>query len=282
MKILLGTAQFDKNYGISRSNKEFNFNQKKLLIKFARQNQIEGLDTAAVYKNAETELGKIGVNDFKIISKLPKLKKNAKVRTQILSALKLSLNKLKLKRIYGILIHDLKDLNGSNKDEYLDELKNLKRLNLVKKIGISLYDVNDIKKIIKYWKPDIIQIPFNIFDRRLNNKIICKIIKKNKIEVHARSIFLQGILTKRNKKKRFNKWKKLFDAWFNWCNKNNMQPYEVAYLYAKNNNIINKIVIGFENFDQLKKIIKIKKKIRKFPDLECKDEMLINPFNWNK
>ena len=202
MKILIGTAQFDKNYGISRPAGKFNLAQKKKLIKFAQKNKITGIDTAKSYKNAEKQLGQIGVKNFSVVSKLPRLKKNLNIEKQLMFSIKASLQNLQLKSMYAILIHDLNDLNINNREKYLSVLKKIKKINLVKKIGISLYDINDIKKIIKYWKPDLIQIPYNILDRGLNDRSIIRIIKKNKIEIHARSIFLQGLLTKKTNKKK--------------------------------------------------------------------------------
>ena len=58
---------------------------------------------------------------------------------------------------------------------------------------------------------DVVQVPFNILDQRLNNNLFKKIISRKKIEVHVRSIFLQGILVdkklipSKNKKKSSNK-----------------------------------------------------------------------------
>ena len=67
---------------------------------------------------------------------------------------------------------------------------------MVKKIGISIYEFSMFEKINKNFRIDMIQIPLNILDRRINLKKISKIAKKEKIELHVRSIFLQGILLK--------------------------------------------------------------------------------------
>ncbi len=87
MKILIGTAQFNNNYGIHQQNKNFNFKQKFFLIKYAKKKGIKWIDTAPNYKDAETELGNIGVRDFNIITKLPKIKNN--ILKKIISCLKL-------------------------------------------------------------------------------------------------------------------------------------------------------------------------------------------------
>ncbi len=282
MRIALGTAQFEKSYGINRNNKIFTFREKKRLISFIKKSGIKMIDTASSYDSAEKDLGKIGVNKFNIITKLPKLKKKIKVKEQILSETFLSIKKLQVNSLYGILVHHFEDLIGNSGKDYVNSLIALKKKGIVKKIGVSLYDIQDLKKIIKFWKPDIIQVPYNVFDQRLHNNSFLRFIKKNKIEVHARSIFLQGLLTKKSKKKKFKKWNNFFNNWFLWCKKRKVEPYQAAYLFVKKNKNIKKIIIGVENLEQIKNILRIKKKINKFPNFKCKDKILINPYNWSK
>jgi len=283
MKISIGTAQFDKKYGVNRGKSKFDFFLKKQLIKTAGKFNIRTIDTATSYKNAEKELGKIGLNGFNLITKLPKIKKqNINLEKWVTFSLKRSLDKLKVKNIYGLLIHHPKDLNKKNRKTYINALVKLKEKKLVKKIGVSLYDVEDIGKILKFWKPDIIQIPYNVIDRRLEKNSFFKRIKKNKIEIHVRSIFLQGLLTKRERPKKFYKWDNLLDRWFYWCKSKNLEPFQAAYLYVKKIKEIDKVVIGFDNLKQMRDLVKINKKhVSNFPNLECKDKMLLNPYNWN-
>ena len=56
MKIALGTAQFEKNYGINRINKNLTFEEKKGLIFFVKKNGIKTIDTASSYDTAEKDL----------------------------------------------------------------------------------------------------------------------------------------------------------------------------------------------------------------------------------
>ena len=282
MNLVLGTAQFDEKYGIRRIEKKLNFKLKKKLIFFLKKNKINSIDTASNYKNAEYDLGRIGVKKFDIITKIPKLNANLDIKKQLSFYVLNSLNKLKIENINTLLIHDIAELKKKNKFEYVDFLKYLKKKKIVKKIGISIYNFNDLNKVIKFWIPDVLQIPYNILDRRIENKKFLKIIKNYKIEIHVRSIFLQGLLVKKNKNKKFRKWEKIFNQWFLWCRQNNIKPFEAAYLFVKQNPNIKKIIVGVENISQLNKILKIKKKIDQFPNFNCKDKQLLNPFNWNK
>ena len=51
-----------------------------------------------------------------------------------------------------------------------------------------------LEEILKIFKPDIIQCPINIFDNRLTKNNFLKRFSDKGIEIHARSIFLQGLL----------------------------------------------------------------------------------------
>ena len=64
---------------------------------------------------------------------------------------------------------------------------------MVKKIGVSIYSPEDLQIVFSNFQPDIIQAPINIFDSVLINSKWMKTIEK-KIDLQARSIFLQGLL----------------------------------------------------------------------------------------
>ena len=47
---------------------------------------------------------------------------------------------------------------------------------------------------MKNYNFNILQVPINIFNHEFINKKFIKLIKLKKIELHVRSIFLQGII----------------------------------------------------------------------------------------
>ena len=112
----------------------------------------------------------------------------------IKNALKDSLKKLKVKKLYAVLIHGVGKLSNSKLLKIINVLKKLQKQNKIKYIGISIYDPKDLKVFWKDWKPDIIQVQYNIFDRRIKTSGWLKKFKNHKIKVHIRSIFLQGLL----------------------------------------------------------------------------------------
>ena len=73
--------------------------------------------------------------------------------------------------------------------------QDLKNDKIIVKNGISIYSEHEIDKIIKYFSPDIIQVPVNILNQQfLKSKKLKNLKKKNKTLIFVRSIFLQGVL----------------------------------------------------------------------------------------
>ena len=90
------------------------------------------------------------------------------------------------------MFHNVKDIKGKKGKERFNFLKKLKDSKMIKQIGISIYNPEEIKYFYKKFKIDFIQIPLNVFDQRLIYSAWFKKLKKQKIEIHARSIFYRA------------------------------------------------------------------------------------------
>lgn len=282
MKLIIGTANFDSRYHI-RKKLKINLNLKKKILNTAKRCGISFIDTAPGYSNTEKMIGKMNSRNLKIISKISIINKKKKLNKSTLLVQNFldTLRNLRTKKIHGLLVHNVQDLLR-NKKYYLEAFKILKGKKLVNNIGVSLYNYEDIFKILKFWKPDIIQIPYNVIDRRIEKKQFVNSIKKNKIKLHVRSIFFKGILTdKKNFPSKLKKWKDKVDRWFLWCQENNIQPFEASYLFVKKNTLINNFVVSFDEPQQILQLLKIKniKKLN-YPDIKSYDKRFINPYNW--
>tara|TARA_B100000795_G_C22761684_1_gene423880 strand:+ start:1206 stop:1460 length:255 start_codon:yes stop_codon:yes gene_type:complete len=71
MGIALGTVQFGLNYGIANRSGQIKIGEVKKIIDIATKNNIDTIDTAISYGESEKLLGNAGINDWKIITKLP-------------------------------------------------------------------------------------------------------------------------------------------------------------------------------------------------------------------
>ena len=162
-------------------------------------------------------------------------------------------------------------------------LLDLKKEKKINKFGYSIYSFKNLKKICYKFKPNILQCPYNVIDRRLEEKNLLQFLKINKIEIHVRSIFLQGLLILHYLKhsRKFLKWKKIFKKF-----DDQIQHYKTSNLngwlnFIEKNKYINKILLGVDNIDQLEEICSFKYNVKiKFPKINVKDERLINPSKW--
>ena len=284
-KIILGSANFDQIYGIKK-----NFikkNEIKKLFNLALKNKIKTIDTSPLYNKSEKIIGLLNNNRFKIISKIPKPPKNIKrenIKKWLKQNVMISLKNLKIKKFECLLLHNANSLLCKNGDEIYKGIRNMKINGFTSKIGVSIYDFNVLDKILKKFKFNLIQAPFNILDQRLVEKGWLKKLKKRKIEVHARSIFLQGILLLKHNQlpKKLIKLSKKLMVWENWLKKNKFSSLQVCLSFVLNQRQLDGIVVGYNNTNQLNQILKLKQIKNNFslPNLNIKDKKLIDPREW--
>ncbi len=285
-KLIIGTAGLQKDYGI---NKSVGLSKKKVseLVDFLNLKNFHSIDTAVSYKGVEKKLGGSNLKKFFIYSKIPKLpKKCCNINEWLSNVVNDSLKNLDIKSYEAVLVHNTKDLlNKKRGVEVYKFLYNLKMKGFTKKIGLSVYNFSDLFKIIAKFKFDIVQLPFNIFDRRLLFKDYIKRIKNKKMEIHVRSIFLQGLLLKEYKKiPKYFKNRKLFYEWENWCHKNNISKIQCCVNFISNQKYIDKIVVGPNSIEEILDIKKHFKKItNNFPKkIFSNDINLIDPRRWKQ
>ena len=155
---------------------------------------------------------------------------------------------------------------------------------LTNKIGISVYDFNLLDKILKKFQFDLIQAPLNILDQRLVKTGWLKKLKKKKIEVHVRSVFLQGILLLRHNQlpRKLKKLIKNWIIWDNWLKKNKVNPLQICLSYIFNQRQLDGIILGCNSKNQLNQILKSKQIKGNFslPNLNIKNKKLVDPREW--
>ena len=283
MKLVIGSAQLGMKYGLF-NNKKISRKEFKKIEKLVIKSKINFIDTATSYGDSENIIGNSKLKNLHIITKLKlPTKKNIHIKNWVLNELTKSLIKLKIKRIYGVLVHDYKDLLGKYGKNYLLSLQELKRKKIINKIGISLYDPQEIKKIWKFWKPDLIQVPFNPLDNRILDSGLVDLLKKFRIKIFVRSVFLQGLLINEDSFVKINKIHKiLLNKFKNWCYKNNISLLQACLHFIKQFKKIDYIVVGFNNYDQLKEIIDVfkKKQIIIPKEFSTIKKNLIDPRKW--
>lgn len=282
--IILGTANFNQKYGINQNKKKI---YPLTILEYAHFKGIDTIDYAPKYFNNNKIFNYIKKKNFNIISKIPSInntdtkKISLFIRNQVYKNLRL----FNTKKIYCILFHCSDDFKLLKIKYAVKVLNDLKNKGLVKKIGVSVYNPNEIANILKKfkpYKPDIIQLPYNIYDNRFEKEKILRKLKRLKIEIHARSIFLQGLAFKKisDLPSYFDKWKKKLNKSHNFENKN---IYSICYNYVNKCKHIDKIIIGFKQKKELKfffKSIYKKEKFKLNTISPINDLKFVNPSLW--
>ena len=111
-----------------------------------------------------------------------------------------------------------------------------------------------------------------------------KKLKTKNVKFFARSIFLQGLLLMKNNNlpKFFEKWKKIFIKFENFTQKNKVSKLEACLSFALSSKIIDKVIVGVDNFNQFKQLISFCSSYRKIslPNFSNINYKLINPTQW--
>jgi aryl-alcohol dehydrogenase-like predicted oxidoreductase len=279
MKIIFGSAQLGFKYGLKK--KKINNKELSKIYKILKPNALSFFDTAINYGNSQKRIGDLRLNK-KVITKikLPN-RKEKNIKLWFNKMLIKSLKDLKIKKLHGLLIHDTSDIL-KKKNQLLDDILELKKKKLVSKVGISVYEISEINQVLKFWKPDIIQIPLNIFDQRFLQKDLLKKLKKQNIEIHVRSCFLKGLLLQSQLKIGNLKSKNLFKKFVLWCNSKNITQLTACLHFIKKIKYIDGVIVGFDTAKQLREIIhSFRKKLVLVPDDFANNEKkIIDPRKW--
>ncbi len=285
-KLALGTAQFGLNYGISNNNGQINEHEVARILELALENKITTLDTAIAYGNSESILGQHDLHAFQIISKLGEFSTTENIYEWAHNALNGTLSRLKQQKIKGLLLHRPHQLLESDGTAIYSALRKFKEEGFIEKIGISVYGPTEALEILAHFDFDIIQIPFNIFDQRILRPPFLQHAKKRNVEIHIRSIFLQGLLLfeQHELPQKFHRWENIWQDFQEWLSNEGISPLEACVRSAFSISEIDKIIVGIANSEQLKQLVNAAQKpsLQIPSHLSSNDVYLINPINWSK
>lgn len=286
-KLGLGTVQWGLPYGIANQQGITKPEAVTKLLNAARSHGIEVIDTASLYGKSEEVLGENEIEAFKIITKTPSFAgpriTNADV-TQLYEVFYRSLSLLKVKEVFGLLIHHADNLLISDGEKLLTAMANLKKEGLIQKIGVSVYDGSQVDSVLKIFSPDLVQLPLNVFDQRMLESGHLKLLKSRGVEIHVRSVFLQGLLLMppNNVPSYFKPIYPLLARWSDAARAQGFTTHQAAIAFVKDLPYVDKVIVGLESIQQFDACLESFSSERKFDasGLACNDPVFVNPSMW--
>lgn len=289
-KLGLGTAQFGMDYGISNQEGRTSKEEVRRILDLAHNAGIRCLDTASQYGDSEQVLGETmpAGHGFKIITKTPHFKADSfdGLNVDLLKdTLQQSLDRLMVPAVYGLMVHNADDLMAPGGDKLFQAMLELKDSGQVQKIGASVYTAAQIDAVVGRYEIDLIQVPVNVLDQRLILSGHLKALKNLGVEVHVRSVFLQGLLLMEPKDipEYFSPVIKHLEKFNADCNQYSTKPIFACLDFVLNLPETDRIIVGVCSQEELEEIIYAANQNNFLPDYsgyDYHDETILNPANW--
>ncbi len=151
------------------------------------------IDTSADHAEAEALVGRLAPRErpFRTIAKTAPLAAGLAV---VEARAQKSLRNLGVPRAYALVVSEAEDLLGPDGDALWRSLLGLRDAGLFEKIGVSARLEDAPAALARRYKPDIMQLPVSLLDQRLVTGGELQTLAELGVEVHLRSIFLQGLM----------------------------------------------------------------------------------------
>jgi aryl-alcohol dehydrogenase-like predicted oxidoreductase len=195
----LGTVQFGMHYGVSNRLGPPGETEIAAILERAVALGVGYLDTAFAYPNSEALIGRhlASGSSLKIVTKtapIASLGTGRDRKATILDAVASSMDRLRVDRLYGLLVHHATDLGKPGWESLVEALDEARSRGWVSHIGASVYNEFELELVESRFRPGIVQGPINVLDTRLLSSRCFARLKAGGTEMHARSVFLQGLL----------------------------------------------------------------------------------------
>jgi len=286
MKLALGTAQFGLFYGVANTMGQVSLAETSRIMALALSKGIDTLDTAIAYGESEAALGRVGVNDWKLITKLPALPESGvDAASWVEAQIEASLARLGVQQLHAVLLHRPKQLFGPQGSQLFQSLQDLVTAGTVQKIGVSVYAPEELDTLFSNWDFGLVQAPMNVLDRRMLDTGWARRLRARGVELHTRSTFLQGLLLMRSDQRPawFDSWQPLWASWARWLDDNGLTALQACLRFALSQPEVDRVLVGVDSAAQLQSIID--SIAGPSPDYSTgpssDDPILLNPACWN-
>lgn len=285
-RLALGTAQFGMRYGVANRAGQIGSEDARRILLCARGAGMDTLDTAAAYGTSESALGSIGVSDWTVVSKVPPVPANCDdVHGWMRTAVAGILERLRIARLGGLLLHTPMQLLEGQGAAVYSSLRQLRADGLTDRIGISVYGPDELEALVGRFQFDIVQTPFNILDRRLVSSGWLQRLRSSGVEIHVRSLFLQGLLLMRATERppEFSRWQRLWDSWHGWLERSGLTAVQACVGFVAGYADIGRAIVGVDSLQQLEEILAARtlSGVDLPQNLACEERDLVDPSRWH-
>lgn len=277
-------------YGITNSTGQVSEPDVRTILARAQSAQFRSVDTAAAYGTSEQILGRV-LADFPslgVISKIPALGGDS-IGAEDIRGLRdrvsHSLDALRRGKLEALLVHACGDLLKRGGKRLVEFLLGLRRDDVTSRIGVSIYDADEIDRVLEVFTPDIVQLPLNLFDQRLIKSGHVAKLRAAGVEIHARSAFLQGILLTdpENLPAHFKRFADAFEAYSDFLEANGLSRLSASLGFVLGQSRVDKVVVGVTGLRELDEIIEAVSHRAALPAMDtlaCSELDLIDPRRW--
>jgi aryl-alcohol dehydrogenase-like predicted oxidoreductase len=188
--VILGTAQWGLDYGITNAVGRPDHHALVALVATARELGLDTLDTAPAYGDAEVRIGR-DAPGFAVQTKVSAVGSSVE---GIVEQLRRSLVRLDRPSVSSVLVHDWPDLDEAGRRVAAEGLRQSRADGLVDRIGISAYTAADLAVALDdFTGIDLAQVPVSVLDQRLDDAPAVAALRGAGVRLQARSVFLQGL-----------------------------------------------------------------------------------------
>jgi aryl-alcohol dehydrogenase-like predicted oxidoreductase len=285
-RLALGTARFGlDHYGVANVPGRLPDAEVSLILAAARAAGLDTLDTAVAYGDSEQRLGALGTGGWRVVTKIPAVPGGCDdVAAWLTSTIAASLERLRVPRLAAVLLHQPAQLTAAGGAEIYRALQAARAAGLTERIGLSVYDPGELDALFGNYRFDLVQAPLNIVDRRFAESGWLERLAGDGVEVHVRSVFLQGLLLMEQGRRPpyFDRWLPLWSAWRDWLQASGLRPEAACLRYVLSFPGVARAVVGVESRRQLEEILAAADgPLPRVPTaVACSDPDLVNPSRW--
>ena len=191
-KLGLAAAQFGLDYAVANPRGRSPETEVGEMLQIAARSGVQLLDTVLAGR-VERVIGQLTPRPcpFRMIIKTARCDRGPDA---VEAEARASLARLGIERAHALLVEQAGDLFSPYGQAMWDRMKALRDEGLFDRIGVSVYASDDPVGVARRFRPDIMQAPASLLDQRLIVNGALAELAEMGVEVHLRSIFLQGLL----------------------------------------------------------------------------------------